>query len=310
MHREREYNILIEEESEGARLDKALSFALPDVSRTYIQKLIEMGMIVLNGETALSKKIPVKAGDRLTVILPEPEDLNVEAEDLPLAIVYEDDQVLVIDKEKGMVVHPAPGNFQGTLVNGILYHCRGKLSTINGTIRPGIVHRIDKDTSGLLMVAKTDSAHRSLAAQLAEHSITRGYLAIVHGNLPQDKGRIDAPIGRDPANRLRQKVTDRGGKQAVTNYTVRERFGRFTLVEARLETGRTHQIRVHMAHIGHPLLGDYVYGPKKNPYGVDGQMLHAYLLGFVHPETGEYLEFQSPLPAEFERVLKRLREGR
>jgi 23S rRNA pseudouridine1911/1915/1917 synthase len=310
MHREREYNILIEEESEGARLDKALSFALPDISRTYIQKLIEMGMILLNGETTFSKKIPLKAGDRLTVILPEPEDLNVEAEDLPLSIVYEDDQVLVIDKEKGMVVHPAPGNFQGTLVNGILFHCRGKLSTINGTIRPGIVHRIDKDTSGLLMVAKTDSAHRSLAAQLAEHSITRGYQAIVHGNLPQDKGRIDAPIGRDPANRLRQKVTDRGGKQAVTNYTVLERFGRFTLVEARLETGRTHQIRVHMAHIGHPLLGDYVYGPKRDPYGVDGQMLHAYLLGFTHPETGERLEFISPLPAEFERVLKRLREGR
>jgi len=310
MHREREYNILIEEESEGARLDKALSFALPDISRTYIQKLIEMGMIVLNGETTFSKKIPLKAGDRLTVILPEPEDLNVEAEDLPLAIIYEDEQVLVVDKEKGMVVHPAPGNFQGTLVNGILFHCRGKLSTINGTIRPGIVHRIDKDTSGLLMVAKTDSAHRSLAAQLAEHSITRGYLAIVHGNLVQDKGRIDAPIGRDPANRLRQKVTDRGGKQAVTNYTVLERFGRFTLVEARLETGRTHQIRVHMAHIGHPLLGDYVYGPKKNPYGVDGQMLHAYLLGFTHPETGERLEFKSPLPAELERVLKRLREGR
>ena len=310
MHREQEYDILIDEESEGARLDKALSFALPDVSRTYIQKLIEMGMVILNGETAYSKKIPVKAGDRLTVILPEPENLNVEAEDLPLRIVYEDDQLLVVDKEKGMVVHPAPGNFQGTLVNGILYHCRDKLSTINGTIRPGIVHRIDKDTSGLLMVAKTDSAHRSLAAQLAEHSITRGYLALVHGNLAQDKGRIDAPIGRDPGNRLRQKVTDRGGKHAVTDYEVRERFGRYTLIEARLQTGRTHQIRVHLSHIGHPLLGDYVYGPKKNPYGVDGQMLHAYQLGFSHPETGAYMEFQSPLPEEFERVLRRLREGR
>lgn len=310
MPHEQEYNIIIEHESEGARLDKALSFALPDVSRSYIQRLIEMGMISLNDKTTYSKKIPVRTGDRLTVLLPEPETLNIVPQDLPLCIVYEDDQLLVIDKQKGMVVHPAPGNLQGTLVNGIMHHCEGNLSTINGTIRPGIVHRIDKDTSGLLMVAKTDAAHRSLAAQLAEHSIARAYKAIAWGNFPQDSGTVDAPIGRDPANRLRQKVTDRGGKAAVTDYHVLERFGRFTYLEARLRTGRTHQIRVHMSHLGHPLLGDYIYGPKKNPYDVDGQMLHAWLLGFIHPTRGEYMEFQSPLPEEFEKVLQKLREGR
>jgi 23S rRNA pseudouridine1911/1915/1917 synthase len=302
-------SIIIDDETEGARLDKALSFSLPETSRTYLQKLIELGMVSVNGITCFSKKYLVKQDDRLEVNLPEPESLNVESENLNLNIVYEDQDLLVVDKPKGMVVHPAPGNFTGTLVNGILYHCQGQLSTINGVIRPGIVHRIDKDTTGLLLVAKNDTAHRSLAEQLAAHTITRGYLAIVYNNFPEESGRIEAPIGRDPSNRLRQKVTDRNAKEAVTNYRVIERLGQFTLIEARLETGRTHQIRVHMAYKGHPLLGDYVYGPKRNYLNVDGQMLHAYLLGFVHPSTGEYMEFQSPLPAEFERVLTKLRKG-
>lgn len=301
--------IIVDNETEGARLDKALSFSLAETSRTYLQKLIEMGMVSVNGITCYSKKYPVKQGDLIEINLPEPETLNVDPENLNLSIVYEDQDLLVVDKPKGMVVHPAPGNFAGTLVNGILYHCQGQLSTINGVIRPGIVHRIDKDTTGLLLVAKNDTAHRSLAEQLSAHTITRGYLAIVYNNFPEETGRIDAPIGRDPSNRLRQKVTDRNAKEAITNYKVLERLGQFTLIEARLETGRTHQIRVHMAYKGHPLLGDFVYGPKKNNLNVEGQMLHAYLLGFVHPRTGEYMEFQSPLPLEFQRVLAKLRKG-
>lgn len=299
--------ILIDDEIEGARLDKALSFSLPETSRTYLQKLIEMGMVSVNGESCYSKKYLVKMADELIVNLPEPETLNVLPENLSLTIVYEDNDLLVVDKPKGMVVHPAPGNLSGTLVNGILYHCKDQLSTINGVIRPGIVHRIDKDTTGLLMVAKNDVSHHSLAEQLATHTITRGYMAIVYNNFLEDEGRIDAPIGRDPANRLRQKVTDLNAKEAITNYKVIERMGKYNLIEARLETGRTHQIRVHMAYKGHPLLGDYVYGPKKNPLGIDGQLLHAYLLGFVHPKTGEYMEFESPLSEEFQKVLSKLR---
>lgn len=300
-------SIIIDDEIEGARLDKALSFSLPETSRTYLQKLIEMGMVSVNDITCFSKKYMVKKDDLIIVNLPEPETLNVLPENLNLKIVYEDDDLLVVDKPKGMVVHPAAGNLSGTLVNGILYHCKDQLSTINGVIRPGIVHRIDKDTTGLLMIAKNDLSHHSLAGQLAAHTITRGYLAIVYNSFSEDQGRIDAPIGRDPANRLRQKVTDLNAKEAITNYKVIERLGKYTLIEARLETGRTHQIRVHMAFKGHPLLGDYVYGPKKNPFAVDGQLLHAYLLGFIHPRTGEYMEFESPLPEEFQKVLSKLR---
>ena len=300
-------SIIIDDEAEGARLDKALSFSLPETSRTYLQKLIEMGLVSVNGEACFSKKYMVKKEDNIQVTLPEPEPLNVSPENLALHIVYEDEDLLVVDKPKGMVVHPAPGNLSGTLVNGIMHHCKDQLSTINGVIRPGIVHRIDKDTTGLLLVAKNDLAHHSLAEQLASHTITRGYLAIVYNNFQEDQGRIDAPIGRDPANRLRQKVTDLHSKSAITNYRVLERLGKYNLIEARLETGRTHQIRVHMASQGHPLLGDYVYGPKKNNFKVEGQLLHAYLLGFVHPRTGEYMEFESPLPDEFQRVLSKLR---
>jgi 23S rRNA pseudouridine1911/1915/1917 synthase len=300
-------SITIDNDIEGARLDKALSFSLPETSRTYLQKLIEMGMISVNGNSCYSKKYTVKKDDLLVVNLPEPESLKVLPENLNLKIVYEDNDLLVVDKPKGMVVHPAAGNLSGTLVNGILYHCKDQLSTINGIIRPGIVHRIDKDTTGLLMVAKNDLSHHSLAGQLSAHTITRGYMAIVYNSFPEDQGRIDAPIGRDPSNRLRQKVTDLNAKEAITNFKVVERLGKYTLVEARLETGRTHQIRVHMAYKGHPLLGDYAYGPKKNSFGIDGQLLHAFLLGFVHPRTGEYMEFTSPLPGEFEKVLTKLR---
>ena len=309
MEKETIYKVKIEEEQQGTRIDLVLSLALPETSRSFLQKLIASGAVTIDGTVCQSKKYKVEEGQEVVVSLPEPQELSVAAEDIPLDIVYEDADLLVVDKPKGMVVHPAAGNDSGTLVNAVLYHCRGKLSSINGVIRPGIVHRIDKDTSGLLMVAKNDAAHASLAGQLAEHSITRAYNAIVYHNFSQDSGTVDAPIGRDPKNRLRQAVTDQNSKRAVTHFRVLERFGNFTHIEARLETGRTHQIRVHMAYIKHPLLGDAVYGPAKNPFGAQGQMLHARLLGFIHPRTGAYMEFESPLPNEFEQILKKLRRS-
>lgn len=289
-------------------MDLVLSSALPETSRSFLQKLITGGAVSIDGSVCKSKKQKVEAGQEITIAVPEPEVLEVEAEDIPLEIVYEDDDVLVVNKPKGMVVHPAAGNYNGTLVNAVMYHCGDSLSSINGVIRPGIVHRIDKDTSGLLMIAKNDTAHNHLAAQLAEHSITRVYQALVYNNFSDDSGTVDAPIGRDPKNRLRQAVTQKNSKRAVTHYKVLERFGRFTLIEARLETGRTHQIRVHMAYIKHPLVGDFVYGPVKNPYGVQGQMLHARVLGFVHPSTGEYMEFEVEPPVEFRQVLEKMRK--
>lgn len=296
------------EDDSGTRLDVFLVSSLDDMSRSSIQKLIEGGHVVVNDEVCKTKKRKIELDDKIEITIPLPEKLDILPEDIPLEIVYEDDHLLVINKEKGMVVHPGVGNMSGTVVNAILYHCEGRLSSINGVERPGIVHRIDKDTSGLLMIAKTDQAHRSLTAQLAEHSITRAYKAIVYNNFKEDEGRIDLPIGRHPTNRLRQAVTDINSKNAVTNYRVIERFGRFTFIEARLETGRTHQIRVHMSYMKHPLLGDKIYGPAKNNYGVEGQMLHAYLLGFVHPVSGEYMEFESDLPEEFKSVLGKLRK--
>lgn len=301
------YKVNIDEEQQGTRIDLVLSMALPETSRSFLQKLITGGSVSIDGSVCKSKKQKVEAGQEITIVVPEPEQLEITPEDIPLEIIYEDDDVLVVNKPKGMVVHPAVGNYSGTLVNAVMYHCGDSLSSINGVIRPGIVHRIDKDTSGLLMIAKNDTAHNSLAAQLAEHSITRAYQAIVYNNFADDEGTVDAPIGRDPKNRLRQAVTQQNSKRAVTHYKVLERFGKFTLIEARLETGRTHQIRVHMSHIKHPLLGDFVYGPEKNPFGVSGQMLHAKILGFVHPTTGEYMEFESPLPEEFEKTLNKLR---
>jgi len=302
------YHVTVEKEHQGTRIDLVLSAALEDTSRSYIQKMIEDGNVKINGNVCLSKKEKVDTGNEIEIAVPEPKTISAEPEDIPIDIVYEDDDVIVVNKPKGMVVHPAPGNESGTLVNALMFHCGSRLSTINGVIRPGIVHRIDKDTSGLLMVAKTDTAHRRLAKQLEEHSLLRGYRAVVFSNIKQDSGRIDAPIGRDPANRLRMAVTEHNSKNAVTNYKVTERFGKFTAIEAHLETGRTHQIRVHMAYIKHPLLGDRLYGSARQPYGADGQMLHAYQLGFIHPSTGEQLEFIAQPPQEFTAILEKIRK--
>ncbi|MCQ2546042.1 MAG: RluA family pseudouridine synthase [Clostridia bacterium] len=304
----------ITEETKGTRLDLVLSAGLENYSRSFLQKLFEAGNIRVNGEICREKKHKCDLGDMVEIAIPEPEVLKVEAEDIPLDIIYEDDELIVVNKPAGMVVHPAPGNYRGTLVNALMHHCGDNLSSINGVIRPGIVHRIDKDTSGILMVAKTDRAHSSLSQQLAEHSISRKYRAIVYSNIKEDEGTIDEPIGRDPMNRLKNAVIHEGApgsagaRNAVTHYRVLERFGNFTLIEAALETGRTHQIRVHMSYIKHPLLGDELYGPAKNKVGAKRQMLHAGLLGFVHPVTGEYMEFSCPPPDDFEKVLNSLRK--
>ena len=302
-------DICIDEENDGARLDLALSLQLPEISRSYLQKLIEDGAVCVNGRTCLTKKSKVKAGDRAEITLPPPKALDVSAEEIPLDILYEDDQLLVVNKPRGMVVHPAAGNESGTLVNALMFHCRERLSSINGVIRPGIVHRIDKDTSGLLVIAKTDLAHEALSRQLKEHTITRRYEALVFDNLREDEGTVDAPLGRDPQNRLRRAVVWNGpdARRAVTHWRVLERFGAYTLIEARLETGRTHQIRVHMSYIKHPLVGDMVYGPRKQPFGLSGQLLHARVLGFVHPLSGEYMEFESPPPPLFADIVAKLR---
>ncbi len=298
--------ITVEPESAGMRIDAYLASVTDNsLSRTYIQKLMEQEQISVSGNVEKSKKYKVKAGDILELTIPEPESLDVSPENIPLDIVYEDEDVAVINKPKGMVVHPAPGNEHGTMVNALLYHCKD-LSSIGGVIRPGIVHRIDKDTSGLIMIAKNDNAHISLTEQLKVHSITRVYNAIVFDNIKEDEGTVDAPIGRSPANRFKMAVVS-DGRRAVTHYKVLERFGNFTYIEARLETGRTHQIRVHMAYIKHPLLGDGVYGPAKKLYGAESQTLHARVLGFVHPRTGEYMEFTSELPEQFQQILVKLR---
>lgn len=301
-------SITLTEEMEGRRLDLVLATVFEDMSRSFIQKLFEAGKVMLNGREC-SKKEKAKAGDEVTVEIPEPQKLEIKAENIPIDIVYEDDDVLVVDKPAGMVVHPAPGNYTGTLVNALMYVCGDKLSTINGVIRPGIVHRIDKDTSGLLMVAKNDKAHVSLSGQLEKHTITRKYKAIVHNNIKEDEGVIDKPIGRDPRNRMRNAVVFENSKKAVTHYRVIERFGRYTMIEAELETGRTHQIRVHMAYIKHPLLGDELYGPKKSKVKAPRQMLHAGVLGFIHPSSGEYMEFTSPLPEDFQKLAESLRNA-
>ena len=301
------HNFIINEEMKSTRIDLVLSLQLQEVSRSFVQKLLEKGAVTVNGKVCDSKKYKVNQGDEIEITIPEPEELKVEAENIPLDIVYEDDDLLVVNKPRGMVVHPAVGNENGTLVNAVMYHCGDRLSSINGVIRPGIVHRIDKDTSGLLVIAKNDVAHESLSKQLAEHTITRRYEALVFNNFNEDSGTVDEPIGRDPNNRLRQAVTRQNSKYAITHWKVLERFGRYTHIEAKLETGRTHQIRVHMAYIKHPLVGDFVYGPKKQPFAVEGQLLHAKILGFIHPKTGEYMEFERPRPEIFDETLKKLR---
>ena len=298
---------IIEENEAGKRLDSVLSTLLPDISRSFIQKLFDEEAVFINGQLCSSKKHKAKEGDCVEIEIPQPKELVVEAEDIPIDIVYEDDDLLVVNKKRGMVVHPAPGNYTGTLVNALMFHCGDRLSSINGVIRPGIVHRIDKDTSGLLVIAKNDRAHESLSSQLAEHSITRKYQALVYNNFSNDEGTVDKPIGRDPKNRFKRAVTPLNSKKAVTHYRVLERFGRYTLIEAQLETGRTHQIRVHMSYIKHPLVGDPLYGPQNPKIKADGQLLHAKVLGFVHPASGEYMEFDSELPEYFTNVLKGLK---
>lgn len=300
-------NYLFEiQENQQMRLDKYLAEQFPEQTRSYLQKLIKEGQVLVNGKTVKSG-YQLSKGDEVSVTIPEPKELDVEPQKMELDIVYEDEDVILINKPKGMVVHPAPGHTTDTLVNGLLYHCKDNLSGINGVARPGIVHRIDRDTTGILIVCKNDMAHNSIAAQLKEHSINRRYRALVHGNLKEDTGTVEGPIGRHPVDRKKMAINERNGKPAVTHYTVLERFGNYTLIECKLETGRTHQIRVHMTSIGHPLVGDEVYGPAKCPFKLQGQCLHAMVLGFVHPRTGEYMEFSADLPEYFEDLLKKLR---
>ncbi len=294
------------ENQEGERVDKYLSEVLENRSRSYIQKLIKDQCVIVNQK-------PVKAsyrllvGDRVEITLPEIKELDLIPEDIPLDILYEDEDVLVINKPKQMVVHPAPGHLTGTLVNALMYHCSG-LSGINGTMRPGIVHRIDMDTTGSLVVCKNDVSHQSLAEQLKEHTIHRVYEALVHGSVKEDSGTIDAPIGRHPVERKKMCINPKNGRHAVTHYKVLERFEAYTYIQCELETGRTHQIRVHMASMGHPLLGDSVYGPRRCPFpGLKGQTLHARTIGFIHPRSGEYLEIDAPYPKYFIELLDRLR---
>lgn len=289
----------------GARIDKFLSANIPDFSRNSIQALINDGRVFVNGK-AISKNYKLCKDDFISVDVPEPVTLEITAENIPIEIVYEDSDLLVVNKPKGMVVHPAAGNFSGTLVNALMYHCGDSLSGINGVLRPGIVHRIDKNTSGLLIVAKNDRAHRGLAEQIKQHTFTREYQAVVVGNIKDDEGTVHAPIGRHPVDRKRMAVTDKNSKDAITHYSVIERYKGYTHLRLRLETGRTHQIRVHMAYIGHPVAGDDVYGHNKENYPLNGQCLHAGLIGFIHPATGEYLEFSAPLPDYFTGFLKKI----
>ena len=293
----------------GTRIDKFLSDNLEEMSRTYIKKIIDESGVLING-VSCGASYKLKTGDEISVDIPPVKEPDILPENIPLDIVYEDSELLVVNKPQGMVVHPAPGNYSGTLVNALMYHCRGgSLSGIGGVARPGIVHRIDKNTSGLLMVAKTNAAHISLAEQIKVHSFSRRYKAIVHGGFKDTEGTVDAPIGRNRKNREKMCVTGENSREAVTHYRVlgRSACGAYSYIECILETGRTHQIRVHMSHIGHPILGDDVYGIKKEKFKTEGQVLHAYLLGFVHPKTGKYMEFTAPLPAYFEKLLKTLK---
>ncbi len=289
---------------EKSRIDVFTS-QIADITRSRAAKLIEEGLVLINGKKA-NKNDKLQAGNKVSVTLPDPVSYDIKPESIPLDIVYEDNDLLVVNKPKGMVVHPAAGNYEGTLVNALMYHCKDSLSGINGVMRPGIVHRIDKNTSGLLIVAKNDFSHNFLAEQIKEHSFTREYESVVYGNLKNDSGVIDANIDRHPIKRKQMAVTKDGGRNAVTEYTVLERFEKFTHIRLKLKTGRTHQIRVHMAYLGHPVAGDDVYGPKKVITSLNGQCLHAKKIGFIHPVTKEYLEFDSALPEYFSKFLKGL----
>ncbi|MGL5347352.1 MAG: RluA family pseudouridine synthase [Peptostreptococcaceae bacterium] len=296
---------LVLEDEEGDRLDVYLSSQLGDMSRSYIQKIIKEKKVKVNGKEEKAKYL-VKEEDKVVIEIPAPKLLEVVPQDIPIDIVYEDNDVLIVNKAQDMVVHPAPGNYEGTLVNAIIYHCKDNLSSINGVIRPGIVHRIDKDTSGLLMIAKNNNAHNSLADQLKDHSITREYEFICHGVVKEDKITVNKPIGRNPKDRLKMAVVN-DGKHAITHFEVVERFENFTHMRARLETGRTHQIRVHALSINHPLLGDPVYGPKSTKFNLKGQTLHAKKIGFIHPTTKKYVEFNSNLPKYFEDIISKIK---
>ncbi|MCY9693759.1 RluA family pseudouridine synthase [Paenibacillus alginolyticus] len=296
---------MVEEQYASERIDKFITEALEeDVSRTLVQQWVKDGHVKVNGKT-IKPNYKLSEQDVISLRIPEPQGVELAAENIPLNVVYEDADVIVINKQRGLVVHPAPGHYSGTLVNALMFHCKD-LSGINGELRPGIVHRIDKDTSGLIMSAKNDKAHASLAEQLKAHTVNRKYIALVHGNLQHDQGTIDAPIGRDSNDRKMYTVTEKNSKQAVTHFVVIERFGDFTLVELKLETGRTHQIRVHMKFIGHPLVGDPMYGKSKGML-MDGQALHAAILGFKHPRTEEWLQFEAPIPADMENLLQTIR---
>ena len=299
--------LTVQPEDESVRIDKYLSAQMETLSRSYLQKLLKEGQVFVNG-AAVKPNYKVARKDEIRVSLPKEQEPEIEAENIPLDILYEDTDLLVVNKPKNMVVHPAAGHYEHTLVNALMYHCRNQLSGINGVLRPGIVHRIDKDTTGALVVCKNDMAHQGLAEQLAVHSITRRYRAVVHGNLKENTGTIEGTIGRHPTDRKKMAMNVKNGKPAVSHYQVLERLNGYTYVECRLETGRTHQIRVHMAAIGHPLLGDELYGPKKCPVkNLQGQTLHAMVLGFQHPGTKTYMEFTAPLPEYFQNLLKKLK---
>lgn len=292
------------------RLDKFLSGKFPDMSRSYIQKQINDGSILVNGKT-VKTGYKTNISDIISVRFNQPEELKIEPENIPLDIIYEDSDIIVINKPKHMVVHPAPGHYSGTVVNALLYHCRGSLSGINGVMRPGIVHRIDQDTTGVIVACKNDISHRFLAGQLKEHSITRTYHAIVHNHIREKEGTVKGTIGRHPVDRKKMALNVRNGKEAVTHYKVLDNLdNRYTYIECSLETGRTHQIRVHMAGTGHPVLGDIVYGPSKCPFKLEGQTLHAKTLGFIHPSTKKYVEFEAPLPEYFKKLLDILGYGK
>lgn len=300
------FEYLVAEEQETTRVDVFLAKEHSELTRSHVQNLIEEGHVWVNGKNTKSN-YRLRSGDRIVLEVPPPAEVAIIPQAIPLDILYEDSQVIIINKPRGMVVHPAAGNYDGTMVNALLEHCED-LSGINGVMRPGIVHRIDKDTSGVIMVAKTDQAHFSLAQQIKDRTVTRRYIALVHGNLQEESGIINAPIGRHPTDRKKMAVDVKNGREAITHFKVLERFSAYTMVEARLKTGRTHQIRVHMAYIGHPLVGDPKYGPRNPHFDLDGQFLHARVLGFTHPVTGEYMEFSAPLPQVLEDILILIRK--
>ena len=303
-----EVRVTVTEEWADTRLDVYMAKTM-DISRSFAQQLVETGDVLVNGKAAKSNR-RLNEGDEVAVTMEQPAELQAVPEDIPLNIVYEDKDIIVVNKARGMVVHPAAGNPDGTLVNALLYHCRGELSGINGVIRPGIVHRLDKDTSGVMVAAKNDEAHKGLAAQIKAHSARRTYWALVHGNIAEEKGIVDGPIGRHPKDRIKMAVTFKGGREAVTHFRVLKRYGEYTWIECKLETGRTHQIRVHMAYIGHPVVNDPLYGYKKDDFPIEGQALHSHCLDLVHPVTGEAMHFEAPMPDDFAACLHRAEQHR